>query len=280
MNALITGTGILVLLLTALFCMEIQRRHQRREHRRKGLHAVQQGIELMTVMQQHRGISAALLNGDQAFAARQTAKQAEIDAALAAINRTLQADRTLAGGKDALAAIGTAWAGLRANVRSLDPTMSFIQHTDLVRSILHFIGDIGERAGLLETRNGQLARLMETLLLRLPLLVETVGQARAMGTGFAAKGKCGAVGRIRLTFLGNRITGCLSALDPALKEVAQDSEAKVKTLLELLLNRIVAVERIEIAPERYYQVSTEAIDACLLLWRKAAGIADIQLAKA
>lgn len=274
MNALLTGIGILALLLTALFCLEIQRRDQRREHRRKGLQVVQQGIELMTVVQQHRGISAALLNGDQTFAARQTAKQAEIDAALAAINRTL------AGSKEEVASIGTDWTTLRANVRSLDPTMSFIQHTDLVRHILHFIGDIGERAGLLEMRNRRMAKLLETLLLRLPLLVETVGQARAMGTGFAAKGRCGAVGRIRLTFLGNRITGCLSAIDPALKEIAQDSEAKVKTLLELLLNRIVATERIEIAPERYYQVSTEAIDACLLLWRKAAGIADIQLAKA
>lgn len=280
MNALLTGIGILALLLTALFCLEIQRRDQRRERRRKGLQVVQQGIELMTVVQQHRGISAALLNGDQAFAARQTAKQAEIDAALAAINHTLQTNRTLAGSKEEVASIGTDWTTLRANVRSLDPTMSFIQHTDLVRHILHFIGDIGERAGLLEMRNRHMAKLLETLLLRLPLLVETVGQARAMGTGFAAKGKCGAVGRIRLTFLGNRITGCLSAIDPALKEIAQDSEAKVKTLLELLLNRIVATERIEIAPERYYQVSTEAIDACLLLWRKAAGIADIQLAKA
>lgn len=280
MNALLTGIGLLVLLLTALLCLEIQRRSQRCEQRRNGLQAVQQGISLMTVVQQHRGISAALLNGDQAFAPRQIAKQAEIDAALSTLNLTIQADRALASSREDLKSLSEEWAGLRTSVRNLDPTLSFIQHTDLVRRVLHFIGDIGERAGLLEVRDRRVAKLLETLLLRLPLLVETVGQVRAMGTGFAAKGRCGAVGRIRLTFLGRRIGDCLSQIDPSLKDLGQDSQEKVKVLLDLLTSRIIAAEHIDIAPERYFQVSTEAIDACLVLWRKAAGIANTQLAQA
>lgn len=280
MNALLTGIGLLVLLLTALLCLEIQRRSQRCEQRRNGLQAVQQGISLMTVVQQHRGISAALLNGDQAFAPRQIAKQAEIDAALSTLNLTIQADRALASSREDLKSLSEEWAGLRTSVRNLDPTLSYIQHTDLVRRILHFIGDIGERAGLLEVRDRRVAKLLETLLLRLPLLVETVGQVRAMGTGFAAKGRCGAVGRIRLTFMGRRIEDCLSQIDPSLKDLGQDSQEKVKVLLDLLTSRIIAAEHIDIAPERYFQVSTEAIDACLVLWRKAAGIANTQLAQA
>jgi hypothetical protein len=280
MNALLTGIALLVLLLTALLCLELQRRSQRCEQRRNGLQAVQQGIALMTVVQQHRGISAALLNGDQAFAPRQIAKQAEIDAALSTLNLTIQADRALASSREDLKSLSEDWAGLRTGVRNLDPTLSFIQHTDLVRRVLHFIGDIGERAGLLEVRDRRVAKLLETLLLRLPLLVETVGQVRAMGTGFAAKGRCGAVGRIRLTFMGRRIDDCLSQIDPSLKDLGQDSQAKVKVLLDLLTSRIIAAEHIDIAPERYYQVSTEAIDACLVLWRKAAGIANTQLAQA
>lgn len=280
MNELLTGLGILVLLLTGLYCLDIQRRHQRREQRRNGLQAVQQGVSLMTVVQQHRGISAALLNGDQSFAPKQVSKQAEINAAFAALTVAIERDPALSGSRADLKSLGGDWEALRTKVRGLDSTLSYIEHTDLVRRILHFISDIGERAGLLESRDSRAVKLLETLLLRLPLLVESVGQVRAMGTGFAAKGKCGAVGRIRLAFLGRRIDDCLSQIDPSLKDIAQDSEAKVKTLLELLLNRIVAAERIEIAPERYYQVSTEAIDACLLLWRKAAGIADTQLAKA
>lgn len=280
MNALLTGIGLLVLLLTGLLCLEIQRRSQRCEQRRNGLQAVQQGISLMTVVQQHRGISAALLNGDQAFAPRQIAKQAEIDAALSALNLTIQADRALASSREDLKSLSEDWAGLRTSVRNLDPTLSYIQHTDLVRRVLHFIGDIGERAGLLEVRDRRVAKLLETLLLRLPLLVETVGQVRAMGTGFAAKGRCGAVGRIRLTFMGRRIEDCLSQIDPSLKDLGQDSQEKVKVLLDLLTSRIIAAEHIDIAPERYFQVSTEAIDACLVLWRKAAGIANTQLAQA
>lgn len=277
MDALLTGIGTLVMLLTVLFCLESQRRSQRCEQRRNGLQAVQQGISLMTVVQQHRGISAALLNGDQSFAPRQVAKQAEIGAALAALTLTLERDPALSSSRGDLKSLGDDWEALRGKVRSLDATLSYIEHTDLVRRILHFIGDIGERAGLLETRDSRAVKLLETLLLRLPLLVETVGQVRAMGTGFAAKGKCGAVGRIRLAFLGRRIDDCLSQIDPSLKDIGQDSQEKVKTLLQVLTTRIVAVEHIDIAPERYFQVSTDAIDACLVLWRKAATMADIQL---
>lgn len=277
MNVLLTGIGMLIMLLTVLACLELQRRSQRCEQRRNGLQAVQQGISLMTVMQQHRGISAALLNGDQAFAPRQIAKQKEIDAALAALDLATQRDPALASSRADLKSLSDAWQALRDKVRAMDPTQSYIDHTELVRRILHFIGDIGERAGLLETRDRRLAKLLETLLLRLPLLVETVGQVRAMGTGFAAKGNCGAVGRIRLTFLGRRIDDCLSQIDPSLKDIAQDSQGKVKTLLEVLSTRIVTAEHIDIAPERYFQVATDAIDACLVLWRKAATTADIQL---
>ena len=276
-DAVVTIVGIAVTLLIALYYLEMQRRAQRREKRRNGLRAVEQGIALMTVFQQHRGISAALLNGDQSFAAKQTAKQAEIDATLSALSQMVARTPALASSQDSLKQLGEGWQKLRAQVRGLSPAQSFVEHTELVRSILYFIGDVGERAGLLESRDTRLVRLLETLLLRLPLLVETVGQARAMGTGFAARGQCGAVGRIRLTFLGRRIDHCLSELDPALAEIGKDSQGKVRALLELLTKRIIAAERIDIAPERYYQASTEAIDACLVLWRKAATMADIQL---
>lgn len=277
MNVLITGVGILVLLLTLLFCLEVQRRNQTREKKRNGLQAVQQGIALMSVVQQHRGISAALLNGDQSFATRQTAKQAEIAATLNALSQAVARDPALSGSRADLATLSTDWEELRATVREIDSTQSFIRHTELVRNILHFVGDIGERAGLLEGRDKRLHKLLETLLLRLPLLVETIGQVRAMGTGFAAKGRCGAVGRIRLTFLGRRIQECMTQLDPALQDIGQDSQGKVEELLSVLTSRIVRAEQIDIAPERYFQVSTEAIDACLVLWRKSATMADLRI---
>lgn len=276
-NALVTAAGITITLLIVLYYLEMQRRAQRREKRRNGLRAVEQGIALMTVFQQHRGISAALLNGDQSFGPKQIAKQNEIDSMLGALSQMVARTPALASSQDSLKQLSDGWQKLRTQVRGLSPTQSFIEHTELVRSILYFIGDIGERAGLLESRDPHLVRLLETLLLRLPLLVETVGQARAMGTGFAARGQCGAVGRIRLTFLSRRIGHCLEELDSSLADIGKDSEGKVKALLELLTKRIIAAERIDIAPERYYQTSTEAIDACLVLWRKAATMADMQL---
>lgn len=277
MNALLAGIAVFVVFLLALQRLETQRRSQYRHRRRNGLKAVEESIALMTVIQQHRGLSAALLNGDKSFAAKVQAKQAEIHAAYKTLSDHVTNTPALYSSRTDMEAIDAEWGELRAKVHNLDPTQSYIMHTDLVRHVLYFINDIGERSGLLENRNRYLVKLTDTLLLRLPVLVETVGQARAMGTGFAAKGKCGAVGRIRLTFLSRRIHDCLSNIDPALKDISQDSRDKVEALLELLSSRIIGVEHIDIAPDKYFQISTEAIDSCLLLWRKAAAMADAQL---
>lgn len=273
MEAIVSSMGLLAA-AAALGWAQARERAARSARRRLSLDAVRQAIALMTVMQQHRGMAAALLNGDTGFAGRLVDKQREVDSTLSALCSGFARVPGFAASGRRLDAIRAAWVELRQGVRGYSAEQSFAAHTALVQQILYLLGDMGERGGLLEARAPAVAVLAEVLLLRLPLLAESIGQARALGTGFAAQGGCGAVGRIRLGFLERRIGECLTRLgtalaSPPLAADAQRCRHKVDSLLALIESGLIGVERITLAPDAYFRCATEAIDACLALWQAA-----------
>lgn len=280
MAAMMAGMGVVFGAASALNWAQIRlvREHARR--RQRGLSAVRAGVTLMTAMQQHRGIAAALLNGDRGFAPRLVAKQQEVGQAIAALDEVLSEAPELAGSGRRFASIQQAWRPLHDTIQTLPAEASYHSHTALIQQVLYLLGDVGERAGLLEHHSAGVSLLAESLLVRLPLLAESIGQARALGSGYAAKGKCGAVGRIRLSFLEQRMRGSLSgvlaALEPfPLQTQTTDCSDKVHKLLNVITARIIGVEEIDLAPEVYFATATEAIDACLTLWQKTAQAAEV-----
>lgn len=258
--------------LTALCWGQLRHDKQRAAERGRALAAVSQGMTLMTAMQQHRGMAAALLNGDGSFATKLAGKQEEVESTL--IGLVGHFSRIAAFGvlEHRLETIRTNWQNLRRQVGSFTPEQSFAAHTSLIQQMLYLLGDMGERGGLLEAHAPTLAALADILLLRIPPLTESIGQARALGTGFAAKGSCGAVGRVRLRYLERRIgdlmTGIMSE-QPQLSARAQECRYKVNVLLALIETRLIGAERIDLAPEQYFRTATEAIDGCLALWHSA-----------
>ncbi|WP_024302166.1 nitrate- and nitrite sensing domain-containing protein [Pseudogulbenkiania sp. MAI-1] len=274
MEAIASSIGLLAAAGTALGWAQGRERSARRARRHLSLDAVRQGIALMTVMQQHRGMAAALLSGDTGFAVRLADKQREVEGRLAELGACFARVPALAAGGRRLEAIRAAWTQLCQEVRGYTAEQSFAVHTALVQQVLYLLGDIGERGGLLEARSPAVAALAEVLLLRLPLLAESIGQARALGTGFAAQGRCGAVGRIRLSLLERRIGECLAGLgvvldSPSLVAPAQRCRQQVWHLSASIEADLIGVERITLAPDAYFRCATEAIDACLALWQAA-----------
>lgn len=280
MAVIIAGMSVLFGATSVLNWSQMRQKKEDSRRRQSGLSAVRAGVTLMTVAQQHRGIAAALLNGDQRFISRLAAKQQEIGQAMVVLAHVLNEAPELAASGWRFASVQKTWRQLHTTVQTLTPEASFNEHTALIQQILYVLGDVGERAGLLENRRAGVLFPAESLLLRLPLLTECIGQARALGSGFAARGKIGAVGRIRLTFLEQRMRENLSRAVTALESLSLQAPSatcrdKVHALLNVISARIVGPEKIDITPEAYFAIATEAIDACLALWREAAQVAEL-----
>ena len=283
MVALMGSVGGLAVALGSLCLARVGHDRQYHQRRQTGLAAVREALACVTAVQQHRGMAAALLNGDAAFGARLRAKQVEVDACLQALAARIGNTAALTVCVPRLERIDAQWRQLAGRIHGMTPEQSFAAHTALVQQLLYQLGDLGEQAGLLDTRDDAERRLVQLLLQRLPPLVEYIGQARALGSGFAAKGQCGAVGRIRLRFLAQRIGAGQAALTalidmPDWQRSAQTQGAEVSNLLALIETRLIGASTIDLAPADYFRSATQTIDACLALWQRVASEVEQGLA--
>lgn len=256
-------------LLVFLQIYESKRRKLKRKRQEFGLTVLQSGLEMMTAVQQHRGMSIAFLNGDNSFKPKMLTKRQDIQNILGRMPDLLAESPELNPDKTSLAEIRRLWDELVATSVDQVPDVSFKQHTALVREIIHLMGDMGEHLGLLDGEGSSLAMLSNTLLLKLPLLLESIGQARALGSGYAAQGQVGAVGRIRLSFLDQRIRECYEGIHGTTK-VSEPVSKRVEALLDTLQQKFIGAEIVDISSATFFQTATEAIDACLMLWKEVA----------
>lgn len=263
-------TLALLLLFTALSMAERRRRKRKQQRQEYGLTVLKSGLDLMAAIQQHRGMSIALLNGDISFKSKLAIKRQEIQGILNQMPPVLSHTPELHPDEASLSAIIKAWEELVRTAEGQLPEKSFKQHTALVRAVIHLMGDMGEHLGLLDGEGTPLARLSNTLLLKLPLLLESIGQARALGSGYAAQGQCGAVGRIRLSFLEQRIRESYEGVHAVSADDHEAVAKRVDTLLDTLQNRFIDADNVDISPTLFFQTATDAIEACLALWKEVA----------
>lgn len=258
-----------VLLFVILKMVERNRNQRKNRLQVHGLTVLRQALDLLTNIQQHRGISAALLCGDQSFAPRLKTKRNDIEKIIRSLESALAEIPDLHPDSISLASINATWSQMSSSIASLTPEQSYAQHTDLNMKTIHLIGDIGEHLGMLDGEGTPPALMPSILLLRIPLLMESIGQARALGSGYAAKGRCGAVGRIRLSFLEQNIRECQHKISTSMTGNSPAME-RVNSLLKLLNEHFLHQEVINIAPDTLFRTASEAIEACVSLWQDVA----------
>jgi hypothetical protein len=278
MTTLAIALLCLALLYGLIYLAEKRKQRLKTLRRLHGINALQTGVNLMTTIQQHRGLSAGLLNGNESFRTSLVNKQAEARSVLARMQTLIEQTPELAPDLRTLVSVNKGMDAIIADLKTLTPEQSFARHTELVRQIIHLIGDMGEHLGLMDNEGTSLALLSNLLLLRLPLLMESIGQARALGSGYAAKGQVGAVGRIRLSFLESHIRECRENMHiPGSNSKA--ATEKVEALLDLLEREFILAEEVNISPEQFFKAATDAIESCLKLWQDVAQHAETVIGK-
>lgn len=259
----------LALLYAVLFFFEKRKQHRKMLRRLHGITALQTGVALMTALQQHRGMSVGLLNGNDSFRTGLINKQAEARSILGRMKTLIDESPELAPDHRTLASVTSSFEAIVNELQRMTAEQSFARHTELVRNTIHLIGDMGEHLGLMDNEGTPLAMLSNLLLLRLPLLMESIGQARALGSGYAAKGQVGAVGRIRLSFLESHIRECRENMHIPGNNGSAATE-KVEALLDLLEKEFIQADEVNISPEQFFKAATDAIESCLKLWQDVA----------
>ncbi|WP_334158822.1 methyl-accepting chemotaxis protein [Oryzomicrobium sp.] len=191
------------------------------------LDTLRQSQSLVKLLQQHRGLSSAVLNGNEAMKDARAAKEAEVGEALV---RTEGALGPGLAGEEGWRQIKDGWSQLRSGGLALAPADNLARHTRLVDEALVFQVAVADAQGLTIDPDIDSFYLIDTIVNKLPAALERLGQLRARGTGILTRKEVSDNQKVELVAL-------LADLDAQVKHYriqvakAQKANGAVKGLL-------------------------------------------------
>ena len=232
-------------------------------------------VEMVSHLQQHRGMSTTWLSGDAAFKQRMLDKQAQIaglmpEIVAAARREGIQHSPCLTGND--LALFSFRWKCLLDELPRLTPEQNIAQHSQMVSRVLEWLAAMGEARIEALTQDGRTVGAARNFAHRLPLLTECLGQARAIGSSVAARRACTPVARVRLMFLIGRAEALLeqamAAHDGGL--ITRQTQQAVQAMAATVRTRMLLSSGVVVSSSDYFALATQAIDR-VFEWIKVCG---------
>ncbi|MEW6646678.1 MAG: methyl-accepting chemotaxis protein [Pseudomonadota bacterium] len=252
---------------------EVNQRIRFMEQERLGIEYIAQLRKPIADIQQHRGMSAAFLNGDTSFRERMAQRQAAIDAHFATLRSVDGRLGSALKSGDKLATLERQWNTLKGEVTTYTPPQSFERHTALIEGLREYITYLADTSNLILDPELDSYYLMDLMVARLPALTEGMGQSRAIGSGVAARHEFTPQSWAQLAIRVDRIREAEKAmaynLDTALREnpalsskLQAPGAAATKTVANYarLINGMLEKDQVTVTAAEIFEQSTAAIN--------------------
>ncbi|MEN9482105.1 MAG: hypothetical protein RLZZ298_3500 [Pseudomonadota bacterium] len=222
-------------------------------------------------IQQHRGMSAGLLGGNEAMKDKRSAKEKEATDAVqitdAALNTSL---RESAAWKK----IRAEWEVLRNSGLNLAVADNIKAHNGLIDQMLLFMVDVADATDMTLDPTIDTFYMMDTIVLKMPAMLERLGQTRARGAGVLAKKEISAQMKIDMASTLAEMSSTLRAQNVNLQKVmrfapalqaslsgpGKDFSENVEKVFTLVREDILS-ERFLTPSQDYFNQTTVIIDA-------------------
>lgn len=238
---------------------------QQRALQMQGLTNISHLKLLLSLIQNHRGLSSACLNGD-------LSKKQQLSSVEQQAEREIQhlKLKTIISQNIRWSSFVEHWSRLKKLDSGRDSDTSFKQHTQLVVTLLYILEDEAERSKLDATSLPKLA-MIGFVWRELVTTTEAIGQSRAIGMGVATSKVCSSVHKIRLSFLLQNMQKAINDTLPKLPslekftqkhtELLQIAKSKVQCLSITIERELIDVNEITIDQDVYFTLATETINA-------------------
>ncbi|MBS0294229.1 MAG: nitrate- and nitrite sensing domain-containing protein [Proteobacteria bacterium] len=241
----------------------------------RAMPALKQLGQAVRLAQTHRGLSAAMLGGDEQLAARRPAVRAALDQALQATGT--QIDELAPDLATDFARLRQDWQALQQAVadRALTPAQSLARHTQMVARLLDLSDQLLYTSGLNASARRDTQALIQAALQQLPMLGEQLGQLRAMGTGALARGELPLETRGQMRALRARADEFNAASQSSLQRAEQHApalaaalaqpqateKAQLSQALNLVDEGLLEAVEFQVPAARYFDTLTAAIES-------------------
>ena len=250
------------------------------KNEKKGVEYLQAIRLPMQHIQHHRGMTAAYLGGATQFESRIMNKRPTIDKYLADLQKTedkLGNELKVTGSTQQLI---QKWNDIKNNSLQMQQGDAIQAHSKLVADILSLMATVADNSQITLDPKLDTYYMGASLVTNLPMLTENMGQARAVGSGVAAKGTFTQESFVKLSVLINNIKIYHEQLEPALDAVFKENPAlnatigslvdnnnqAIDQMEELIKNELLAVEKITISSDKIFSAATQAINVSYKLY--------------
>lgn len=260
---------VMVVLLTTVYS-NLSRDIETARHEIAGLQMLKPMNRMVQFMQQHRGLSSGVLNGNEAMKDKRIAKEKEVAEMVLATDAALSSFlRETARWK----AIRQDWADIAAQGMSWAPPENIKRHSVMIDKVLIFMGDVADAAQLTLDPAMDTYYFMDTVVMKMPAMLEPMGMTRARGTGILAKKELTLQERLDISVLIAQMSGTLRAQTMNLEKVTRFAPELQASLsgptkefsdgaekVFALVREDILGEKFTMAPNDYFALTSQLID--------------------
>ncbi|GAA5316563.1 MAG: hypothetical protein AseanaTS_17670 [Candidatus Pelagadaptatus aseana] len=249
--AMIVTASLILIVVAALLRHNYVK--QRYERQMAGLSWLQSMKRLLSHIQQHRGLSNGYLNGSMDLLAEIQSLQVQVSRDISDICQVGEWVEKSERWQN----INQHWARLAGNFRHNEMENNLLQHNKLIQSVLFLIDDMALHHGLLSLKI-QGDKPFYLLWRDLLSASEFIGQARAVGTGVAAKGECDSISRIKLNYLCKKVSENTDSVWSQLRTDQQCIDA-TNELLDCVKRQII-LDQVSMPASQFFDLASKALN--------------------
>jgi methyl-accepting chemotaxis protein len=262
---LLLGAAVTSVMLVLLFTVysNLSRDIDTARHELAGVQMLKSMNRMTQFIQQHRGLSAGLLGGNESMKEKRAAKEREVVDALAASEAALTpALRDTPAWKK----IRQDWETLRGQGLTWQVAENIAFHTQLVDQALLFMIDVADNTELTLDPVMDTYYMMDTVVIKMPAMLERLGQTRARGTGVLAKKEISSATKIGISSTLAEMTSTLRAQNINLDKVIRHAPGMGTALsgagksFSSDLEKVFVLVREDILSERFQTPAQEYFD--------------------
>ena len=262
--------GVVMLALVSTVYVNLSRDIATAQAELDGLQVLKPMNRLAQFMQQHRGLSSGVLNGNEAMKDKRAAKEKEVLDVLAATEAALSPRLR---DSERWKSIRQAWEAIRAQGLTWTPPENIKRHTAMIDTLLIVMIDVADDSQMTLDPEMDTYYFMDTVVSKMPAMLEPLGITRARGTGVLTKKELSPQMRIDISSLIAQMKGTLRAQNTNLEKVMLYAPALQAGLsgptkefssgvekIFALVNEDIIGEKFTTPPQEYFVLTSQVID--------------------
>ncbi len=240
------------------------------QHELDGVQVLKPLNRMVQFMQQHRGLSSGVLNGNEAMKEKRAAKEKEVADAVTATEAALpQKLRESAEWRS----VREDWSAIQTQGLSWPAPDNLKRHSGMIAKVLILMVDVADEMELTLDPAMDTYYFMDTVVSKMPAMLEPMGILRARGTGVLARKELSPQMRVDLSAQIGQMAGTLHAQNHNLQKVMRYAPTLQSSLsgptkefsdgaekLFVLVREDILGEKFSTPAQEYFAATTQVID--------------------